>query len=447
MMSFPTIFVVLAAALIACGGDGGSTSVDGQTGNHPPARVIAGGGIGDGAVDGVVNLYVIDDATRAPVSGAAVTVGTVAGTTDATGLFVADGVTGPQSVVVKASGYRSEMWVGANGANMTVDVQVATPATPPSATVAGQILGFSSIIVPTGHARLAAVTYSQTDNLGDAANSIATPNDTNVCVALAATATPCTFTVTTRVGNVSLIALIFDRDLNGTPDDFSDDTQTLIGYAALTNLTVASGVAQTGKDLTIIPDAMIASETVDFGTPPSGLSTVEGIIGLDLPGGDVFQIGDFAMAGNLTLRVPSLASVNATGYRLSSIAENSTAADAAQSVTLHRDLTSSTLSAGTWLALPSSVNIAHTMAAWTAVPGATVNGLEYDSGTTALLNITTFDGTTSVMIPDLELLPSGTLTAKVSAIGAPGLDVTNFSLDADKAKLSEVASQPAQVGN
>ncbi len=443
MMRITTIY--LGVGLMACGGSDKSSSVDAQTGNDPPPRVIAGGGIGDGAVDGVVNLYVIDDATRLPVSGAAVTIGTLDGTTDATGLFVATGLTGAQTVVVKASGYRSEMWVGANGANMTVDVQLATPATPPSATIAGTITGIPGITVADGHAKLAVVTYSQTDNLGDAANSIMTANNTNACVVLATT--PCTYTLTSRVGNVSLIGLVFDRDLKGTPDDPSDDTQVLIGYASLTNLTVVAGATMTGQDLALIPSAMVTTETVDFGTPPSGLTTIEGIIGIDLPGGDVFQLPTPILSGSLTNMVPSLAALNASGYRLTSVAANSTATNAAQSITLHRDLTASTLSAGTWLPLPTDVNVDHATASWTAVPGATVNGLEYDSGATALLNITTFDGSSSVTIPDLELLPSGTLTAKVSAIGAPGLDVTNFSLDADKAKLSEVASLPTQVGN
>jgi hypothetical protein len=337
--------------------------------------------------------------------------------------------------------------VGANGANMTVDLQKATPGTPASATVAGQITGFPGLTVAAGHAKLAAVFYSQDDNLGDAANNIQSPNSANVCIALSGAVTPCSFVVTTRTGNVSLIALIFDRDLKGTPNDPSDDTQTLLGYAALTGLTVVAGDAQTGKDLALIPDTMLANETVDFGTPPSGLPNLQGIVGVDLPGGDVFQLADIAGTGNLSIPAPRLAAVGATGYRLTSIASNGTTADAAQSITLHRDLTSTTLSSGSWLAVPTNVNVQTTMASWTAVPTATVTTLEYDSGATALLNVTVFDGSASVTIPDLQLLPTGTLTAKLSAIAAPGLDVMNFGLDADKAKLSEVSAQPTQVGN
>src|SRR3954453_9090173 len=140
----------LLALLAACGGDD-SAKPDSPTGNHPDPMVIPGGGIGGGAIDGVVNLYVIDDATRMPIEGAAVRVGTVSGMTDANGLFIANGLTGKQEVVATASGYRSEYWVGANGANMTIDMQRGNP-TIPQATLSGSITGFASLPLTTGHA-------------------------------------------------------------------------------------------------------------------------------------------------------------------------------------------------------------------------------------------------------------------------------------------------------
>src|SRR5262245_36152906 len=112
---------LFACVIAGCGNDAGK-SPDTSTGNHPTPRIIAGGGIGDGAIDGVVNLYVLDDATHAALAGATVRVGTLDGTTDATGLFVAEGVVGAQTVFAKAAGHRSEMWVGANGANITLSL-------------------------------------------------------------------------------------------------------------------------------------------------------------------------------------------------------------------------------------------------------------------------------------------------------------------------------------
>jgi hypothetical protein len=75
-------FALLALVVAACSGDDGP-SVDAPTGNHPEPALIPGGGIGGGAIDGVVHLYVVDDATRAPIAGAMVRVGTTDGVTDA----------------------------------------------------------------------------------------------------------------------------------------------------------------------------------------------------------------------------------------------------------------------------------------------------------------------------------------------------------------------------
>jgi predicted secreted protein len=44
-------------------------------GNDVDPRVIAGGGVGDGEIDGELNVYVIDTSTDAPIAGAMVQVG------------------------------------------------------------------------------------------------------------------------------------------------------------------------------------------------------------------------------------------------------------------------------------------------------------------------------------------------------------------------------------
>src|SRR5665647_1275244 len=138
VMRFPILLGLVTALIPGCGDDGGGSNVDAPP-VHPPPRVISGGGIGDGPIDGVANVYVIDDATRMPVSGATVRVGTAEGTTDAAGLFVAEGVTGPQTVIVKAAAHRSEMWVGANGTNMTFNLEAATEAVPAAASISGSV--------------------------------------------------------------------------------------------------------------------------------------------------------------------------------------------------------------------------------------------------------------------------------------------------------------------
>jgi hypothetical protein len=420
-------FVLLLAA---CGGDD-SASPDAPTGNHPDPMVIPGGGISGGAIDGVVNLYVIDDATRMPVSGATVRVGTIDGTTDATGLFVANGVTGKQDVVVTATGYRSVLWIGANGANMTVDLNKSNPALP-QATLSGSITGFDALTVPVGHLKAAFVGYSQDDLAIDAENNLTTPNNGNQCVVTTPN-TACNFQIVTRTGKVSLIAPIVDYDPHGTMTT-TDDTMTLIGYAVKTGITVADGQNQSGQNLTILPSNALVTPAIDMGSPPSGLTTTLALVGIELgDGSGVFQL---AMA-NMINQVPSLDSFTGAMYRLSAIATDA-AANPQQSIVLRRHQANATLAAGTWTAPPMNASASRIQASWTPVAGATLHGVEYASGSTGVLSITSFDGASSVMIPDIITLPTGSLTVKVQALQADGLDVTDFGIDKDREKVTAI---------
>jgi hypothetical protein len=48
-------------------------------------------------------------------------------------------------------------------------------------------------------------------------------------------------------------------------------------------------------------------------------------------------------------------------------------------------------------------------------------------------------------MPDMISVPSGSLTVNLQAIGAPGLDVNSFSLDADRDKLVMVAGKTTSL--
>jgi hypothetical protein len=444
-MRSPILSSLLAVAICACGHDD-EPDPDAAVGNHPPPRIIAGGGIGDGPIDGVVNLHVIDDATRAPIPGASVRVGAIDGTTDADGLFIARDVFGPQTVSVKAGAYRSDVWIGANGANMTMNLTRADRGTPPSGVLAGQITGFAGLTVPAGHVKDAVVVYSQTSDLGDPANEISSDN-TNACFVRAA-GQDCTFTVKARTGRIALIAAIFDRDLNGTPAVFTDDIVTLIGWATRRGVNVAAGTTPvTGMDLTLLAPGQLQTVEVDFGAAPS-LAFVGGLVGLDLGDEGVFQLPSVVVrpgsGASAPLLVPRLDAVSASGYRLTGIASDGNPATR-QTVVLRKGLQGTQLSAGDWLPVPTGVSISRTGGSWTNVAGATVHSAEYRAGTTQILNVTVFDGSARFTIPDLIALPSGTLTAAVNAIGAPGLDVTDFSLDADEDKLVQVAGETVEI--
>jgi hypothetical protein len=407
--------------------------------------VIPGGGIGDGPIDGVVNLYVIDDATRAPISGATVRVGTIDGTTDADGLFIADGVVGPQTVLIKAANMRSEMWVGANGANMTVALKAAKDPTPTKANISGSITGFENITVPTGHNKTAIVSYSQDDKLGDAANNIPTAANTHIC----STAVPtggCTFTVTTRTGNVGLIAAIYDHDTNGTPVNGNDDTFTLIGWATKTGLSVQNGSDQTGVAMSLVETGDLGNVTVAFGSPPSGMPNVAAIVGIELGAAGTLQLlPAFLTPTSPTVYAPKLSAISGATYRLTAIANNGDTPTSASSVKLIRGQTAMSLDAGTWLGVPSTPTLSRTGGSWSAVSGALVQGVEYDqTDETHVLSVTVLDGSTSFEVPDLLALPSGTLIARATALMGT-LDLQNFSLDEDLAKVTGFSAQPTQI--
>ena len=436
-------FVILGA----CGGSDDAKTPDSDPGNHPPPRVIPGGGIGDGAVDGVVNLYVIDDATRLPVTGAMVEVGTLAGTTDATGLFVANGVIGAQTVAVAAPNYESTLWIGANGANVTIDLTPAIDAVPDQANLSGAILGFEAITLPAGHDKTAVVVYSQDDKATSAANNIATANSTNFCDTGVVTGA-CTFTVTTRTGAVALAAVILDHDLNGTPSNPADDTYTVIGWATRTGITVVNGIAQTGQDLTMVAAGDLGSLTIALGTPPSGLQTVEAVVGIDLAVGGTLDLplATPLSPSNTMMLAPLLAAFPGATYRLTGIANNGSTAAASQSVTLDRGLTTTSLASSAWLSPPVGLQLTRTGGSWTAIAGALIQSASYDDATGMhLLNVTPFDGSTAFTIPALVALPTtGTLSAKGSAL-AGDIDLTNFALDTDSTKITASSSQPLSV--
>lgn len=431
------LFSLLSVSICACGNDGEPTP-DATDGNRPPPRVIAGGGIGDGPIDGVVNLYVIDDATRAPIRGAAVRVGTLDGTTDEAGLFVAEGVTGPQTVSAKAATYRSELWVGADGANITMSLPKADGTAVASRALQGQLTGFGALTVPAGHAKDAIVFASQTPDLGDPANEL--ENTQNACYVRLA-GQDCAFTLTARTGRIALGAAIYDRDLKGTPGNFDDDTLTLIGWAVRRGVDVSAGGAPvTGMDLAPLPTAQLQTVTVDFGAAP-GFQTVAGLVGLDLGAEGILQLPAFVTRGAGSLLVPRADALAVTsGYRFTGFAIDGQPATR-QSVVLRRGLAGPTLAAGEWLPVPAGVAVNRTSGSWTNVPGATVHGAEYRAGKTRVLNVTVYDGSARFTVPDLIALPSGTLEVTVSALGAPGLDVTSFSLDEDEAKLAQVGGQ------
>jgi hypothetical protein len=433
---------VLSLAITGCGDDGDPTSPDAAP-EPPPPRIIEGGGIGDGPIEGAANVYVIDDATRDPIAGATVRVGEVEGTTDATGLFVAEGVTGPQTVVVKATDHRSEMWLGANGANMTFNMELGADPNPRSATMTGSLSLASLPVLQTNHAYFAQIGYSASDNLGDDENEIATPNDTHQCL-FQTRESPCNFTIVTRTGDVALYASVIDVDTKGTFANTADDTYTQVAWAFRPATSIVANATMTGMDLTPIIGNDLNDVTVDFGTPPSSLPERAALIQVELPNRAVMNLG-FVTPASPTMKAPDISSITgATAYRLVALATTG-GETPTESIVLRRNQSGPLLSAGTFLAPPGSTDVSRTGASWAPVSGAQVHSVEFTQGTANLLNVSSFAETSLFTIPDLVALPAGPITVRVQAIGATGLDVTNFSLDADRDKLDRVSGETIQL--
>jgi hypothetical protein len=416
----------------------------GACGNDPDPRLIAGGGVGDGPIDGTLNVFAIDNATEQPLVGASVAVGDHEGTTDATGLFVVKDVDGPQTIAIKAAGYRSTVWADVDGANVTIPV-TALETTPDQATLSGSITNWSSVSVPTGHLKAAFVVYSQSDSLGDPANNIQTPNSGNVCgVAGGAT---CDWTVASRTGTVSLAAAIIDLDPKGTADQ-SDDTMTIIGWAIRTGIVVEDGVNQSGLALEQVEAGNLQNVTIDLGTPPAALTTTAALVGIEVGSDEVVQLPIFLATDKTTALVPQPAvfAADAT-YRLTAIAQTASGDQGAQSIVLRQGLAATTaLSAGDWLVPPTGITVSRTEATFEPVEGALLGQVSWSDATqTTILQITLFDPVRTAVVPPLVALPtSGTLTARAAGIGAD-LDPQDFSLEVDKHKLFGIAAQPMPV--
>ncbi len=425
--------IVFAAA---CGGDDGNT---------PSPTVIPGGGITDPGIDGTVHVYAIDSDTDLPIAGATVRVGTLEGATDATGLFTAKGdLSGPQTIAIKASGYATSLFVGADGANVTAALdRTPEPTTEaPHAEISGTITGWDALPAPaTDHITAALITYSQTRELGGNDNNIEPPPsggglDSNVCAKIAGASPPCAWRVNARVGTVAVFATMVDIATQGTATE-ADDVLTVTGFATAPNLTVVANAAQSGIALTPLAAGSTATAAVSFGTPPSGLVATFGIVGVDLGAAGVMRVPPLAPPMTTTV-VPNLSAIAGSTYELTALAqEQVTDGTAAQSIVLRRGLTTaSSLAAGDWMAPPTGMWSDRATAGFNAVTGASGYAMEFETSSGSgsgnrVMNVIVLDDTIAVPLPTaFAPLPSGGLVYRVNAFDAGAdFDVRDFAID------------------
>jgi hypothetical protein len=440
-------------------------------------RMIPGGGIGDGKIDGTLNVYVVDEDTRAPVSSAGVRVGASAdpaactGTTDSTGLVVFDGqncpsLKGPVTLTASHDGYAPSTWIGGNGVNMTVQIRAMPRPTPDTASVQGTIAGWETIPAPAAnHQTLALIEFSQAPDLGDHSNDITqgmrtisvggglttTTIPANICVRNAApvlSVDDCNWQLVTRTGAQAHYAIILDNDTKGTSDS-SDDTNTVIGWAVKTNLSFAANDSAGGESLEMIADADMESFTAAFPTAPSGMNYVAAYPMLNL--GDAGRIPIILPTLDLTHTSSSIPKPTGAlaGGTYDLIAQAQDAKDQAEPATLAwtRGVNASaTVTLAAWLPPPAAVSAASGTFSFTPAAGASLHSGELrNANGDRVWSITVLDGSSSFTLPGLspDPIPAGTITFVASALQIPGIDLTNVSFDDAKDLIAAISSDQA----
>jgi hypothetical protein len=390
----------------------------------------AGAGVGHGAVNGELNVFVLDSRAKQPIAGAAVSAGALSGTTDASGLATLRdaSLVGKQDIAVAAAGHVPTSWFGVNGAVVTITVDpTAAPPAPDTATVSGTITLPAPATI--GHATGALVLYSFTRDLDAAENHIAQPS-TQTCFVLSAGS--CDWAIKTRTGPQSHYAVIVDVDPHGTPGDASDDTYTVIGYAARTGLNLTANQMVTNEQLTMLDTVEL--HVVFPGSAPTGLGLVAALPLLEL--GDERLIFPVPLSPSSTsARLPALTGPFASGtWTVFAQAKMSKNADDPQSATFVHDVApSATLTLPAFQALPTALAASAGTYSFSGVAGVSLHSAEIDDGQGhPLWQALVLDGTHELTIAQTpDPLPTGSLTFKVSALRLNAFDPASFDIDAD----------------
>lgn len=438
--AFVSLCVVPLSLSAGCGGNDV---------NDPDPRLIAGGGLGDGAIDGVINVYVIDGDSDEPISGAVVYVGEAGdellqATTDSSGLarFEDGSLRGPITITAAANDYITQSWMGADGANVTIPLDLEVkPTSVDSAELSGTIAGWDQMTPDANHFYVAVAGYSQTDELGDRANEIqqpmAQPNalPPNACAAFAS-GSSCDFTVVSRTGTVALVASIIDIDTKGTQDS-TDDTSTVVGYALRTGIHVDNGIDQTNLTLTQIDAADLDEIEPVLPSPPSGFDQRAALISVELGDSGIVPLGYLDVDQTSSVVVPALTGdLASASYRILAFAGDSTSDPADDQAPMSATITRGITDAGTvdtpeWLDQAANLALADGVYSFTPSTGATLQtGRLVDSQGNEVWGFALLDGRTTVALPEISPspLPAGELDLVIDSYDGD-LDLTDFAVD------------------
>jgi hypothetical protein len=438
----------------ACGGGGG-----GGGGNSPDPRLIAGGGAGDGAIDGTLHVHVVDGVTGQPVVGASVRVGDSAATsplqstTDATGLasFKDGALKGKQMVTVTAATYAAATWVGANAANLTIPLEATQTPAPATARAEGTIQGWDTRPAPAqNHLLLAYIGYSFVEPFDAPENGLVQDTQdffgvtlpTNICAKAVIGGTErkaCNWKLKTRVGKQIHWAVVIDLDTKGTLSDRSDDTFTVVDYAFLMDQTLAANETKTGEVLVPVGAGGMTSATVALQAAPAGIDAVAG-----LPLIRMGDSGDIALSftpfgpNALTQPVPALTGgLASAAYDF--VAHGQAAANLRypqSTIWKHGVSIASPVDFGAWLTPPTSFGAQSGTYVFSPAADASTHTVKFltegSSGPTVAWNVALLDGSTSFALPSLSPspLPTGQLLMRVEALALASFDPEDFSVTA-----------------
>jgi hypothetical protein len=457
--------LVACCALTACG----NTSVSGP----PTPRLIEGGGVGDGPISGGLNVFVIDDDTKKPVSGATVRVGgssdpaACSVTSDSTGLAIFTSMTcalvasGKQSVTASAASYAPSTWIGVDGANLTIAIRTMATPVVDTAKVTGTITGWDALPAPAAqHQTLALVGASASRTLGDAANDIPQDKrnvmfsvldivktveiDSNVCVRNALV-NDCSWILKTRTGPQAHYAIVLDQDTKGT-DAPEDDNFTVIGWAVKTGLSFAKDKGADGEALTLLTDAEMQPFSAVFPPALTGLDFIAAFPMLDLGAdGRIAIVLPALDPQHAMTKVPRLTGALAgASYDLFAKAQDSQVQDQPGTVAWSHDVDpSKPVMSLAWLAPPTAIKVEGGTFSFTPTAGASVQGGELltKAGKRAW-SITIFDDTTSFTLPGVspDPLPAGEARFAASALVIPGFKSNDVAFQNLQETLTHLAS-------
>ncbi len=443
---FSFLVLPLVGVFAAGCGDDSSTLPLGPSINDAEPSIIAGGGVGSGAINGKINVYAFDTYTKEAISNADVRIGEaedeapLVGKTDTTGLFtIKDAkLKGATSVTVTANGHIAASWVGVNGANVTIPMDPITEPAIPTANAEGTIEGWDALPPPAmDHILIGFVGYSWTGGLGDKSNDIQQPKnpmgiDPNACVKVAGQAPPCAWKLITRTGKQAHYAIILDVDTKGTMDQM-DDSFAINGFAFQTGLDIAAGTTSKGETLKMFPTASIVDVQLTVPMPPAGIDQTVAIPLLDL-GADgklPFFLGPLGVALRMPLPTDILAGGTYEFIARATPSAMGVETPSSVSITKNVDI-SKAITLPNFQSPPADLVASGGTYSFKPVDGATVHSIAFAGATgERAWTVAILDGRKSFALPSLspDPLPAGMDTMVVNALTIPSADLLDFSLD------------------